>query len=275
MNPDSKWLAIDVGNSAIKWGLFTPADFERTAGQPSMETLRVKRGALDSETLQAWLPPTVSHAFVTTVCRPLSDELAVWWKTHRAATPFTLLANADIPLVTRVQHPDRVGTDRLVAALAAGYRKQASNAAIVVDAGSAVTVDLVGVQGEFLGGAILPGTRLLAQSLHQGTAQLPAIPWAASEKSPEESAAERLPVVGRSTFEAIQSGIAWGLVGAVRELIHRISAELPESPDLFITGGDGPWLARQLSIEAIVDPHLVLQGIAWASQAWMRRSEGV
>ncbi len=262
------WLAIDVGNSAVKMGLFSPADLNAAALPSPLATFRLDRLALDWDALHAWLPSSLSHAFVTTVCPPVSDELVGWWNAHRAHVPLTVLANADLPLAVRVQHPERVGTDRLVAAVAAGRRKHPARGAIVVDAGSATTVDLVGVSGEFLGGAILPGIRLQSQSLTQGTAQLPPIEWNALE-----AARERLPVVGKTTTQAIQSGVAWGLVGAVRELMTRISYELSEPPDLFFTGGDGPWLARQLAVHAVVEPDLVLQGIAWAGHARMQRGD--
>ena len=108
--------------------------------------------------------------------------------------------------------------------------------AIVVDLGTACTVDFVSADGAFEGGAILPGTTLSAAALHTGTATLPQLTTENIDASPT--------VVGKSTQAAIASGIYWGLVGAVRELIARISDESTETPQLFITGGEAERLVR-------------------------------
>src|SRR5262249_59123408 len=97
---------------------------------------------------------------------------------------------------------------------------------IVVDLGTATTVDVVGADGAFLGGAILPGIELGARALASGTAQLPAIDVAG------------LPLaIGRDTPSAIASGLVFGHLGAVRELVARMRADTLGNAHVVITGG--------------------------------------
>jgi type III pantothenate kinase len=125
---------------------------------------------------------------------------------------------------------------------------------VVVDAGSAVTVDLVSGDGAFAGGVILPGFRMSARAL--STADLlPEVLFQSSSEPP--------PVLGKNTEGAIQSGLFWGTVGAVREIIERY-AENHRRPQVFVTGGDLQRLAPLMSAKAQFVPHLVLSGIAWA-----------
>ncbi|MBC7856368.1 MAG: type III pantothenate kinase, partial [Pirellulaceae bacterium] len=129
--------------------------------------------------------------------------------------------------------------------------------AIVVDAGTAITVDLVSTDGAFEGGVILPGFRLTAQALATGTNQLPLATFTGQDQPP--------PVIGKNTDGAIRSGLFWGAVGAVREVIERMSASLSEQPHVFVTGGDLRHLAPLVSPHSQFVPNMVLSGIAIAT----------
>ena len=165
------------------------------------------------------------------------------------------LTYKDIPLPIRVEEPARVGIDRLLAAVAANQLRAPDRAAIVVDLGTAITVDLVEADGAFAGGAILPGVGMAGRALAEQTDALPHVVLEHSETPPSP--------LGKSTNAAIEAGLYWGAVGAVGELVAQLSANLPTQPDIFITGG----AAR--SVSASIDqprvqyvPHLVLAGIA-------------
>ena len=137
-------------------------------------------------------------------------------------------------LELRVREPDQVGRDRLFAARGALAELGAS--CLVVDAGTALTVDAVlalpepddGRSGAFLGGAIAPGPRLQAEALARGAARLPRV-------EPRPGAA----ALGRGTAEAILAGVVVGFRGAARELVRRITveAELPADVPIVLTGG--------------------------------------
>ncbi|MEA3366750.1 MAG: type III pantothenate kinase, partial [Planctomycetota bacterium] len=159
-----------------------------------------------------------------------------------------------IPVKADVDEPARVGTDRLLAALAA-YRR-AGGACIVVDAGTAVTVDAVDDDGTFLGGAIFPGPDLMARSLAEGTAQLPAV------EIGREFVPER--VIGKNTGDAIRSGIMRTLSGAVggiaADMMHEVGTGVP----VYITGGYAPPEDGERGIGEVVVPDLVLEGLVLA-----------
>src|SRR5262249_47039257 len=167
-----------------------------------------------------------------------------------------ILSHHDLPIVARLDFPDRVGLDRLAAAVAANVLRTAGSPAIVVDAGSAVTVDLVGTDGAFEGGTILPGFRMSAEAL--SSADLLPVAQFSPQEIPQ--------VVGKSTEGAIRSGLFWGAVGAVREIIERMSASLDQQPEIFVTGGDLRRLAEHLGDEASFVPNMVLSGIAAAAR---------
>ena len=153
--------------------------------------------------------------------------------------------SSDLPFEISVEESGGVGPDRLCAA--AGAWAGGSKEAVIVDAGTAVTVDLLS-GGCFRGGSIFPGLSLLAGALHGGTALLPPIDEPAAEIEPP----------GRSTSDAIRAGIRWGLVGAVRELVERT---MPEGADLWVTGGGGAFLAPHLGRPCRFDGDLVLKGL--------------
>ena len=102
------------------------------------------------------------------------DQLAAWLRT-RGANVCVIVDHRQVPIRMDLTAPDKVGIDRLLNALAAIARVPPNTTAIVIDAGSAVTVDLVDATGTFGGGSIFPGLRLMAQALHSFTAQLPLV----------------------------------------------------------------------------------------------------
>ena len=188
----------------------------------------------------------------------------------------------------RLETVATTGIDRLAAARAAWDR--IGGAAVVVDAGTAVTVDLVDAAGVFCGGAIFPGADLLARTLHGGTAQLPDLaapprtrgPDAAagaeragrggvgdSAAPPPESAPgphERSAAAGQSTVEAIESGVRYGLAGAVSRLVAEHAQATGAQTPVFLTGGGADALEWLLPFRVVRAPDLVLDGLRAAAQ---------
>lgn len=152
-----------------------------------------------------------------------------------------------------------MGVDRLADVLAANRLRQPDRPAIVVDYGSAITVNLISRRGAFVGGAILPGIDMTARALHAFTDGLPLVDVT---DAPE--------VLERSTIGAIRFGLYWGAVGAVREVIARLDPNY-ESTQIFLTGGGAPALAAELgqgtSWQPQFVPHLTLAGVALAAAA--------
>ena len=256
-------LAADIGNHQIKFGLF-PTESEWGLPQPA-QVWRLPTSNADFEPLAAALPAESLAWHVATVHRQAERRLADWVQHRRPQDGYRLLRNDALPLEIHVEHPQHVGADRLLAAVAVNHLRAANRPAIVVDAGTAITVDLVSADGAFEGGVILPGFRLTAQSLAEGTDLLPHVD--------HDPAADPPPVVGKSTAAAIRSGLFWGQVGAVRELTQRIAGELASPPQLFVAGGDAERLAAFLP-QARVVPELVLAGIALCARGSSIRPSG-
>lgn len=171
--------------------------------------------------------------------------------------------DASIPLDVRLPNPERVGPDRLINAYAAERRYGAP--VIVVDLGTATTVDAVNARGSFVGGAIAPGIELGLRSLASNAALLPRV-------EPDIPAT----AIGSDTPSAIQSGVVLGHVGAVRELVTRIAHELSPAgtrrPKVVVTGGFSASPIGKLFVEKAgtnlpaiadtLDPDLTLRGLA-------------
>ncbi len=225
----------------------------------------VRRGALDQ--LAALLTDRLKAAdeagATVIVCSVNPPALARLRRTAEAAGCLSLLVagrDFSIPIHADVAEPDRVGMDRLLAALAA-YRR-AGGACIVADAGTAITVDAVDADGTFLGGAIFPGPGLMARSLADGTAQLPAVEIGRGIV-PD-------PVIGKNTEEAIRSGIMRALAETVSGLAAAMMGELGGiTVPLYVTGGYAPSAGGEGGSAWRVVPDLVLEGLvlAWREQA--------
>mgnify|MGYP003340422797 CR=1 FL=1 len=148
------------------------------------------------------------------------------------------------------------GAQLLLAAVAGNALRPPDRAALFISAGTATTVNLVTDSGVFAGGAIWPGLGLGARSLQQFTALLPLIDIPALLAMPE------IPALGRNTAAAIRSGLWYGHLGGIRELVMRIGANCPKPPCLFVTGGNGQRLASALGAEYQFTPELALRGLA-------------
>lgn len=249
-------LAVDVGNSAIKLGRF-PWPCTEPIPEPT-DVLRLRTQAPDSTALHAWLPQEAAYCVLASVQRQATEQLLNSLLPSRLAAATHVLSLADFPLRVAVHHPERVGQDRLAAAVAAAQTKLPERAAVIVDAGSAITVDGLSPDNVFLGGAILPGLQTSATALGTTADLLPELDASDWKETP--------PLLGRSTDQAIQSGVFWGTVGAIRELVARTKSVLEREHgtgcDVILTGGDVNPLVGHLALDAIVRPHLVLTGIA-------------
>jgi type III pantothenate kinase len=157
----------------------------------------------------------------------------------------------ELPIKVLTDNPGQTGVDRVLN-VAAAY-EQMGKACVVVDAGTAVTVNVCNDAGEFLGGAIAPGVAMQLDALHERTAGLPRAEFAV----PDEP-------FGRSTQDAIRHGVYHGIRGMVKELIENYATELGNWPDLIATGGDAEVLFNGWELVHAIAPDLTLYGIALA-----------
>ncbi|MBN2023011.1 MAG: type III pantothenate kinase [Pirellulales bacterium] len=257
-------VAVDVGNQRVKLGCFHAASDD---GLPEpAATLSVSGRPFDVDRVVQWLgqhAPWRASWWIGSVNRPIASRLLDMLRDRRPDDPVTLLAAADLPIAVALARPDMVGVDRLLDAVAANRLRRSDRPAVVVDVGTAITVDLVMADGAFRGGAILPGIAMSARAMHEFTDLLPMLDMADLRTPP-------LPA-GTDTVAAMQSGLFWGAVGAIREMVARMQADGPVEPDLFLTGGASPAVAQLLGPTARHVPHLTLSGIALAAAALGRR----
>lgn len=255
--PD-KLVTVDVGNSRTKFGLFSALRDGEFPHPDRVIELPAQTGDLDQ--LLAWLEP---HAIeqvgwhLASVNRPAASRIVDWLRERQATTLVRLLGSLDLPLNISLARPDMVGLDRLVAAVAANALRQATRPGVIVDLGTAITVDVVSPEGTFVGGAIMPGIGISARALHAFTDQLPLVEM--------QHLADAPPALGTATLGAMQAGLFWGAVGGIRELIARMTSTMEVEPQVFLTGGAAASVAKLLSADAHYVPNLTLSGIALAA----------
>lgn len=252
-------LAVDIGNSAAKAAIVEGhtvhgsgrLDTSEASAKDLLDGLRVLVGACEE-------PPT-SIVSVSVVDR-WTERLEI--AAEALDLPLTVVAASHIPISTALARPDRTGPDRLLAAWAAASIH--GTPVIVVDLGTATTVDVVDADGFFLGGAIAPGLELAADALAEHTARLPRI----EVTLPGEA-------IGTDTAGAIASGVVIGHIGTVRELARRMHARIASRSartKLVVTGGysavpwaDAAWCTPAgddlPAIADTLDPDLVLRGL--------------
>ncbi len=183
----------------------------------------------------------------------VAERVAEAVRAETLHVPLVLGPSLALPFEMGYRTPETLGADRLAAAAGAWhlYRARAPDRPLaVVDAGTAVTVEVVSADGVFLGGAIGAGPDLVRRALARGTAQLPE----ATPTVPRRA-------VGRSTEEALDAGIMLPFLDGVRGFLARVTDELGAEPLVVATGGWGRLLAEHLRAVDHAEPHLVLHGV--------------
>lgn len=246
--PADSILAIDIGNTSLGVGVWDGDGIHDTRHTPLADADTWRASLHDAwnatrGTTRAVVIGTVNRA-VTPAVQSAIEEVA-------DVAVYRVRDDLPVPIQLNLDNIREVGVDRACCAAAAYDRVQ--TACAVASVGTAVTVDCVSNDGEFLGGAILPGLQMSCNALHDGTDQLPRIE-------------PRLPtsVFGCNTHDAISNGVAYGLVGAIREIVERYATALREWPQLIITGGGAPLVADLADFVDAVVPDLCLVGIALA-----------
>ncbi len=153
--------------------------------------------------------------------------------------------NTDIRILC--DNPLEVGADRIVNAVA-GYSKY-GGPLIITDFGTATTFDVISIKGEYLGGVIVPGMGISAEALFERAEKLPLVKSLRPDK-----------VVGKNTVESIRSGLFFGAIGQIKEIISRIKKEIKISPKIIFTGGYAELMKKEMK-GTVVDSLLTLEGL--------------
>ena len=253
-------LCVDIGNSRIKLALVQGILVDQST--PNSTMALADRESSWSK-LDAWLNDfALAHnsisCSIASVHNSSCREFVQRMQERDDIATTRVLSWEDFPMKVAVDHPEGVGVDRLAAALAARDLNDKGRAAIVVDLGTAITIDLVSTEGAFEGGAILPGIELAAKALQTSTDALPRVDVSHGTG----------PIVmpGKSTEAAIAAGLHWGTIGSIREIVRQLGEGQDPEPAVFVTGGASPSLAPELEPSVRHEEHLVLRGVALAAE---------
>ncbi len=263
-------LAVDIGNSRIKFGLLSADGSGR--GLPTLiDSFVVKHGeTVPWDQLEEWTSGgglTSEEIGVASVNPPALDHLLKEWNGRPIPKPRLIQRPEQLDLSVQVEFPERVGIDRLLNGVAGNRLRRPGQPLITIASGTAGTIDLLDPNGAFAGGSIFSGLEMTARSLHDYTAQLPLL-------TVEELRSDSPSPLGKNTRDAMHAGIFWGHVGAVKELIARMSEPFERPPALLVTGGAARMLVPHLPRETEWIPHLVLYGLAITLSGQPKRIEG-
>ncbi len=255
------FLAIDVGNTRLKWALYElPQPGARLVGQ----------GAVFLETIDGlaegdWRGlPAPAHLLGSVVAgegvkRRVEEQIEERWGDVEMRWVHSVAECAGV--VNGYDYPNRLGADRWVALIAARHRVLAAGwprPALVVMVGTAATVDALDASGRFLGGLILPGFGLMLRALEMGTAGL---------KAPTGEAVD----FPTNTSDALMSGGADAIAGAVERMHAKLVAHTGQTPALMMTGGAAVKLAPIVRLPFDTVDTLLFDGLLVLQAEWMAR----
>ncbi len=245
-------LAIDAGNTNVTCGLYNKRSLAATFRLGSHHRSTADEWGVVMRALlrdQGFGDSPVRDAIVASVVPPLTPVIQQALRDYFKVDPLVVGPGTKTGLPVKIDNPHEVGADRIVNAVAgvAKYGKPL----IVVDFGTATTFDVVSPKGEYVGGAITPGIGISAEALFTRTSKLPRV----EIRKPGH-------VIGRSTVEAIQSGLYYGYAGLADRLLTELLAALkPARPRVVATGGLAGVIAAESRLIETVDEHLTLTGL--------------
>ena len=261
-------VAIDIGNTNVSVGLFLDGKEESIQSLPGagQDDLRTCLGATWEKIPVLDSSAQGKHDGVIVV----SSVKPIWTEFVRKVAQddlgediYVIGDDIALPISAWVDEPDKVGTDRIVAA-AAAYAV-VEDAVVVADLGTAVTIDLIDAAGVFQGGVICPGFEISAQALKDNTAKLPKVVVSRPEHP-----------YGKNTADAINCGLYYSVIGALEEIVRRYAEELGRWPQTIITGAAAATIKDDCPFVDNYVPHLVTKGIVLAYQKHLEKlSESV
>lgn len=231
-------LIIDIGNTRTKISLFNQSEFLTTIVKDNFGTEEI-------EQVSSELQPI--HKVILASTREYPEEISAMLK-ERFDHFIILDKNTPIPLVNNYKTPETLGRDRLAAVVGANYIYPRMNI-LVIDAGTAITYDVVTEKGEYIGGNISPGLSMRFRALHNFTSKLPLV-----------QSNENFPLWGNSTETAILSGVQNGILFEIENFIEQFKKNYKKNAVIF-TGGDIKFFESKLKSSFFVHSNLVATGL--------------
>ena len=244
-------LAIDIGNTNVTFGVFAGDKIKTTwrvstaIHRTSDEYANIMLSLMERQGITAQQVKDVVICSVVPPSLLIFDEVC---RRYLKKTPLIVEAGVKTGIRIDMDNPREVGPDRIVNAVAA--HQLYGGPVIVIDMGTATTLDVVSKDGSYIGGAIAPGIVISLEALFTRTAVLPRIELALPKKA-----------IGRNTVAAMQSGIVFGYIGLIEGLVGRIQAELDERAKVVAAGGLAGLIVDASNVINIVNPDLTLIGL--------------
>ncbi len=241
-------LVVDIGNTNIVAGLYQGETLRRSwrlssrRDMTSDELAVLFKGLLDDDAER------VRDGVVASVVPPLTAQVVAAVRALVGVDPLEVVPGIRTGLRIRTDNPQEVGADRILNAVAAHARH--GGPCVVVDFGTATTLDVVTSEGDYLGGIITPGPRLGADALSARAARLPRVDLSLPPR-----------VIGRNSVDSIRSGVLYGHAAMVDGLILRVEEELAMGVKVVVTGGTAPTIAPLMKRVDASDPDLTLEGL--------------
>ncbi len=242
-------IALDIGNTLIHIGIFEGKKLIKDfLFSTRKEATVYDYGSLLDTSLSPFLK-NVEGMIISSVVPPLTPRFLEWGRGKLATEPMVVRTSLDTGIKILYQKPEEMGADRIANAVAGYYLY--GGPVIILDFGTAFTIDVVSSRGEYLGGCICPGISLSLNALTEKAALLTPV-----------SLTLPTPLVGKTTGDSIRSGVLHGFASLAERMVEKISKELRyKEPRVIITGGEGKWMDRVTSLEHIFDPYLTLRGL--------------
>lgn len=240
-------LLIDCGNSRLKWAY-------SAAGRLSAHGQTDHQGGLPQEARQAWSdgPPPRRVIVANVAAEALAGHLTRWAAQQwQCPIEFLQVPSQGGGITLAYARPEQFGIDRWLALVAA--RHCCSGAVAVIDAGTALTLDVLDAEGRHLGGIILPGLALMTQALAQKSS---GIRRGLQDLSPSVTG-----VLGTDTASGIKKGSLYAVTGAIEHVLARLGTTTGAGPSVILCGGDAAPVMAELNVECQHIPDLVLRGM--------------
>jgi type III pantothenate kinase len=243
------FLAIDIGNTKIKTGIFQGEELKQIDALVKSEDI-----------IKLIKKNSVTKIAISSVVPQMLDEINTQIKNQIHLTPFIISKNCKFNLTLNYDSLDTLGIDRICSSEGAFYLFKLSNDfekfdsstfLITIDFGTATTINLIKHPGEFIGGIISPGLQMMFESLKTKTAQLP-----------EVSLVSYVNLIGKDTMSSIASGVVNSITGLVEKILKYVKSELGgDKIFVYITGGKAVNFQKYLQFDFKYERGLVLYGI--------------
>lgn len=234
-------LGLDVGNTDTVMGLFKGSIlfFHKRVASSKLKDFFLKKKTLFNH---------VDSAIVSSVVPHLDPLIRKMLRRRKIKKIIFVSHRLKLPIRLHVDRPQEVGADRIVNNSSAFVKY--GGPLLVIDLGTATTMDYIDQKGAYLGGVIIPGLKISAQALFERAAKLPSVPLEFPKKT-----------LGTNTISQMQSGIVQGYVAMLEGMMSKIQKEIKRKPKIIITGGLGFLISPHLSFKNTLDPFLTLRGL--------------